>query len=96
MPPATGFRLQFQVTDLFELVDELQTRGVAFEQQPKINPRDKSLVTAIFKSPYGIIFELLGENRYPELDIPSILEITKEDIGENAKDLMVSGDMSLA
>lgn len=77
--PVTGLRLQLQVSDLFELVEELQKRGVSFEHPPKIHPRDKSLVSAVFKTPHGLVIELLAENSYPELEIPAALAgITSE------------------
>jgi len=72
--PVSGLGLQLQVTNLFELVEELQKRGVSFEQPPKIHSRDKSLVSTIFKTPHGLVIELLSQNSYPELEIP--LELT--------------------
>jgi catechol 2,3-dioxygenase-like lactoylglutathione lyase family enzyme len=77
--PVTGFRLQFLITDVFELVEELQKRGVAFELPPRPQSRDKSMVAAAFKTPHGITVELIGENRVPELEIPQNLSISKDE-----------------
>jgi len=73
------------VTNLFELVEELQKRGVSFEHPPKINPRDKTLVSTIFKSPHGLVFELISENRYPELEVPVELARSSYETDYNEK-----------
>jgi len=83
--PVSGLRLQLQVTNLFELVEELQKRGVSFEHPPKINPRDKTLVSTIFKSPHGLVFELISENRYPELEVPVELARSSYETDYNEK-----------
>ena len=83
--PVSGLGLQLQVTNLFELVEELQKRGVSFEQPPKIHPRDKSLVSTIFKTPHGLVIELLSQNSYPELEIPLELTGSSIETGYNEK-----------
>jgi catechol 2,3-dioxygenase-like lactoylglutathione lyase family enzyme len=70
--PTEGFRLQFMVLDLFPLVDELQKRGVAFEQPPRPHAREKSLACAVFRTPHGIAIDLITENKLPEMEIPEV------------------------
>ena len=83
--PVSGLGLQLQVTNLFELVEELQKRGISFEQPPKIHPRDKSLVSTIFKTPHGLVIELLSENSFPELEIPPELTGSSNETVYNEK-----------
>jgi catechol 2,3-dioxygenase-like lactoylglutathione lyase family enzyme len=83
--PGTGFRLQFLVTDVFALVEELQKRGIAFELPPRPYPRDKSMVAAAFKTPHGVTIDLIGENRFPELEISGNLPISGNEPVYNEK-----------
>jgi hypothetical protein len=43
------------------------------------------MVSTVFKTPHGLIIELLSENRYPELEIPPELIGSSNETGYNEK-----------
>jgi len=51
-------RLQFMVADIFDTTEELQTRGVEFEQLPEPIGEDSSMFISSFRTPHGISIEL--------------------------------------
>jgi len=57
-----AIRLQFKVENILETVEELERRGVVFEQRPQPNGHG-GLITGYFRTPHGICIDLLG---YPE------------------------------
>ena len=57
-----AIRLQFRVEQILETVEELERRGVVFEQRPQDN-RNGELITGYFRTPHGICIDLLGYNR---------------------------------
>ncbi len=61
--PATPFdavRFQFMVSDLFPLTEELEKRGVVFEQYPQAVAEGSELFIGSFRTPHGILIELWG------------------------------------
>jgi catechol 2,3-dioxygenase-like lactoylglutathione lyase family enzyme len=58
--PPDAIRLQFMVADLFATVEELEGRGIAFEQQPQPIHPASSLHIATFLTPHGICIDLWG------------------------------------
>jgi catechol 2,3-dioxygenase-like lactoylglutathione lyase family enzyme len=70
--PPDAFRLQFMVKDIVSTTDELQRRGINFEQIPQQLHPGSSLSTASFRTPHGICVELWGKvetSISPELDL---------------------------
>jgi len=54
-------RLQFKVSDLIASVQELEQRGISFEQSPMPVQEGTSMHIAIFRTPHGIPVDLWGE-----------------------------------
>jgi catechol 2,3-dioxygenase-like lactoylglutathione lyase family enzyme len=64
--PPDAIRIQFMVEDIFDLIDELEQRGVVFEQQPQPCEPDSSLYIAYFRTPHGICVDLWGVQDFDE------------------------------
>ncbi len=58
--PPEALRIQFMVMDLLETVEELQHRGVVFEQLPRACQEGSSLYIGYFRTPHGICIDLWG------------------------------------
>ena len=58
--PADAFRLQFMVADLFSATQELERRGITFEQPPQALSPSSDQWIASFHTPHGICIELWG------------------------------------
>lgn len=64
--PPESIRIQFMVEDIFDLIDELEQRGVIFEQQPQPCEPGSSLYIAYFRTPHGICVDLWGIQDFDE------------------------------
>jgi catechol 2,3-dioxygenase-like lactoylglutathione lyase family enzyme len=58
--PPEAIRVQFMVDDIFSTAEELQRRGVQFEQQPQPCQEGSSLFIGYFRTPHGICVDLWG------------------------------------
>ena len=58
--PPEALRIQFMVADIFEVVEELQKRGVIFDQEPLPCEDGSTLYIAFFRTPHGICVDLWG------------------------------------
>jgi len=58
-PPDT-LRMQFRVRDIQRTVEELEERGIIFENRPDELEVKDTMKTCCFRSPHGICIELLG------------------------------------
>jgi catechol 2,3-dioxygenase-like lactoylglutathione lyase family enzyme len=58
--PPEAMRIQFMVDDIFSTVEELERRGVEFEQQPQPCQEGSSLYIGYFRTPHGICVDLWG------------------------------------
>ncbi len=58
--PPDAIRLQFMLDDIFAAVDELERRGIAFEQPPQRVHPSAALHIATFRTPHGICIDLWG------------------------------------
>jgi catechol 2,3-dioxygenase-like lactoylglutathione lyase family enzyme len=58
--PPDAIRIQFMVDDIFSTVEELERRGVEFEQQPQACQEGSSLYIGYFRTPHGICVDLWG------------------------------------
>jgi catechol 2,3-dioxygenase-like lactoylglutathione lyase family enzyme len=58
--PAEAIRLQFMVEDLFATTQELERRGISFEQLPEALTLNSNQWIASFHTPHGICVELWG------------------------------------
>ena len=58
--PFDAVRFQFMVTDLFPLAEELEKRGVVFEQVPQPVSESSNLYIGCFRTPHGIPIEIWG------------------------------------
>lgn len=63
-----ALRIQFMVTDILETAEELERRGVVFEQFPQPIEPDASLYIGYFRTPHGICIDLWGEIGREEQD----------------------------
>jgi catechol 2,3-dioxygenase-like lactoylglutathione lyase family enzyme len=59
--PPDAIRLQFMVKDIITTTQELQQRGIDFEQTPQPLRPGSSLSIASFRTPHGICVELWGK-----------------------------------
>lgn len=87
--PPDAFRLQFMVKDIVSTTDELQRRGIYFEQTPQPLHPGSSLSTASFRTPHGICVELWSKvesSNTPELKL-SLLRAR-----DNADEMDVDSD----
>ena len=58
--PPDAIRLQFMLDDIFATVEELESRGIAFEQPPQRVHPSAALHIATFRTPHGICIDLWG------------------------------------
>lgn len=58
--PPDAIRIQFMVDDIFSTVEELERRGVQFEQQPQACQEGSALFIGYFRTPHGICVDLWG------------------------------------
>lgn len=65
MPPE-ALRLQLHVRDIIETVRELERRGVALDRQPAPLSQDSDWQIAAFRTPHGVVIEILGETPVAE------------------------------
>lgn len=78
--PPDALRLQFMVADIFETADELENRGIAFEQPPQPVQPGAGLHIASFRTPHGICIDLWGEVKSLRPSLADIDEADDEDI----------------
>ena len=64
--PPDALRLQFLVADIFATTEELQSRGIVFEQPPQPCQAGSSLYIGYFRTPHGICVDLWGIVSEPE------------------------------
>lgn len=76
--PPDAIRIQFMVEDIFDLIDELEQRGVVFEQQPQPCEPGSSLYIAYFRTPHGICVDLWGVEHFDEDEYEDDLEAEYE------------------
>jgi catechol 2,3-dioxygenase-like lactoylglutathione lyase family enzyme len=70
--PADTLRIQFQIRDLAYTVEELQGRGITFEQLPTPDSAfGANLYTASFRTPNGVRVDLVG---FGEAELPISLQ----------------------
>lgn len=83
--PPNAIRLQFMVEDVFVLTEELERRGVIFEQYPQpIGERSQQYV-ACFRTPHGILVDLWGLQTLSHQDqggVGVLLEGASDDLEE--------------
>lgn len=60
-PPDT-IRLQLNILDLFDTIDELESRGIMFEGKPQPVYEDSDILVATFRTPHGISVDLWGND----------------------------------
>jgi methylated-DNA-protein-cysteine methyltransferase-like protein len=58
--PPNAIRIQFMVDDILSTADELQSRGIFFDQPPQPCQPGSSLYIACFRTPNGITIDLWG------------------------------------
>ena len=59
--PPDSVHLQLSVAALSSTVKELERRGVTFDRQPAPAGEDLAWQSAAFRTPHGIVIELVGE-----------------------------------
>ena len=67
--PPDALRLQFFVSDIFDIAEELERRGIAFEQPPQPVSEGSNYFVGYFRTPHGICIDLCG--LYEEAQIPA-------------------------
>jgi catechol 2,3-dioxygenase-like lactoylglutathione lyase family enzyme len=78
--PPDAIRLQFMVTDIFATVEELESRGIAFAQQPQAVRSGSTLQIATFLTPHGICIDLWGVVPSHRPTLAAIEDTDEEDI----------------
>lgn len=58
--PPEAIRIQFMVDNILKVAEELEQRGIAFEQWPGPCAEGSSLYIGYFRTPHGICIELWG------------------------------------
>jgi hypothetical protein len=83
-PPDT-IRIQFMVGDISGAIEELERRGVFFEQKPGFSASPPPLLNCgCFRTPHGICVDLLGGIQpTAQPAVPAIQDSTEEDVEEN-------------
>jgi len=74
--PPDAIRLQFMLADIFATADELESRGIAFEQPPQPVAPGAALNIATFRTPHGICIDLWGTVKSLR---PSLADMQAED-----------------
>ena len=76
--PPEALRLQLNVEAILQTVQELERRGVTFDQQPTPVQAGSTWQIASFRTPHGVSIELLSES--PVDNVPSEQEIEQHSI----------------
>ncbi len=63
--PPDALRLQFMVADIFDTAEELENRGIEFDQPPQPCQEGASLYIGCFRTPHGLCVELWGNVYQP-------------------------------
>ncbi len=71
-PPDT-LRLQFNIIDLFDTIDELESRGIIFEGKPQPLYDDSDILVTTFRTPHGISIDLWGSDEIS----PSVIGVNE-------------------
>lgn len=58
--PPDAIRLQFMIEDVLKVSEELEKRGIRFEEKPKPESEGSSLYRGMFRTPHGIPVDLWG------------------------------------
>jgi catechol 2,3-dioxygenase-like lactoylglutathione lyase family enzyme len=64
--PPDALRIQFMVADIFKTVQELERRGIVFEQKPQPCEQGSSMFITYFRTPHGLSVDLWGIVPEPE------------------------------
>ena len=78
--PPDAMRLQFMVADIFATADELESRGIAFEQPPQPVAPGAALNIATFRTPHGLCIDLWGTVKSLR---PALADLQAEDDDED-------------
>lgn len=90
--PPDAIRLQFMVNDIKDTADELERRGVVFDQWPVQSGEGSALFIASFRSPHGIGIDLWGFSD-EDLSMDAEVQQSFEDLSEDIQDeLQFEGD----
>jgi catechol 2,3-dioxygenase-like lactoylglutathione lyase family enzyme len=76
------FRIQFMIDEIMETCEELQQRGISFEQFPQPLRDESNLYVGYFRSPHGIPIDLWGYQQDVEDEELSDL-VAEEDSGRD-------------
>ncbi len=82
--PPDALRLQFMVADIFATADELQNRGIEFDQVPQPCQEGSSLYIGCFRTPHGLCVELWGNVYQPQEVEPYAQPAVYDDPGSNS------------
>jgi hypothetical protein len=90
--PPDALRLQFNILDLFDTIDELESRGIVFEGKPQPVYEDSDILVTTFRTPHGISIDLWGSDEIS----PSVIGVnetahefentTSDELDENMED----------
>ena len=82
-PPDT-LRIQFNVADIMDVVAELESRGIEFEQHPQPIQEGTEVLVGCFRTPHGVCIDLWG-TREPEISM-----LDDEDLDEDEIENIIS------
>jgi catechol 2,3-dioxygenase-like lactoylglutathione lyase family enzyme len=90
--PPDALRIQFMVADIFKTVQELERRGIVFEQNPQPCELGSSMFITYFRTPHGLSVDLWGI--VPESEGPGIvLEDEEGEFEFDSQKSEVSGEV---
>jgi predicted enzyme related to lactoylglutathione lyase len=79
--PPDAMRIQFMVEDIYETIEELARRGIAFIQNPEPISDGSNMHIATFQTPHGISIDLWGEVQ------TAIAEVLEPDESEESEEI---------
>jgi len=86
-PPET-LRLNIQVSNLVQVSEELERRGVIFDQPITPQESDNNLHTASFRTPHGVLIVLWGQIDHKNNVEAQIENVEQEDIIEELENIL--------
>ena len=77
-PPDT-LRIQFNIADIVDTVEELESRGIVFEQHPQPIREGSEIVVGYFRTPHGVCIDLWGVRE------PELVRLQANDLGKTSR-----------
>lgn len=93
--PTETIRIQFNVNEIEQTVQELEKRGIVFEQKPEPIQPDSTIVVGYFRTPHGICVDLWGELAIEVADIDNETKLGDPELERDTEIIPLADDSEL-